>query len=151
MEDDQKEDDKGIPSFITPRGNYLTMESRNPYGHYFIKYTDGGELPDVLKGAYTGINTAVTAIQNYIPTITPLRAGGAEAIKEPPVLQLKPEEDQYRGCRKAPESSEDIPEESIFAEEPIEEAKPKPKPKKIKLTPPVKKEDKVIDGENLSS
>ena len=79
MEDDLEEDTVALPSFTTPRGNTLTMEAHSPYGFYKIKYTDGGELPDVLKGNYTAVSNAVTAIKNYIQHIPPLRPKGEPA------------------------------------------------------------------------
>ena len=52
--DERPEDDiETLPSFTTPRGNSLTMEMSGPFSFYTIKYSDGGELPDVLKGSYT--------------------------------------------------------------------------------------------------
>tara|TARA_R110000796_G_scaffold168351_1_gene285303 strand:+ start:2068 stop:2388 length:321 start_codon:yes stop_codon:yes gene_type:complete len=95
MDVDLKDDIETLPSFITPRGNTLAIELGGPFGFYTVKYTDGGELPQVLKGSYTSPSKAITDIKNYIKTIKPLRAN-PEDIKEPPVLKLKPKQYQRK-------------------------------------------------------
>ena len=83
MDDIQKDGAEVLPSFITPRGNTLTMELGGPFSFYTVKYTDGGELPDALKGSYTAINKACTDIENYIKTIPALRPKGEPAKVKP--------------------------------------------------------------------
>ena len=34
--------------------------------HYVLQWSDGGQLPDVLTGMYTSLNTVDTAVLNYI-------------------------------------------------------------------------------------
>ena len=77
--EDQQQDIESLPEFLTPRGNTLTMELGGPFGFYTLKYKEGGELPDVIKGSYTSISKAVTDIENYIKTIAPIRPKGEPA------------------------------------------------------------------------
>ena len=36
--------------------------------HYVLQWSDGGQLPDVLTGMYTSLNTVDTAVLTYINT-----------------------------------------------------------------------------------
>jgi hypothetical protein len=38
---------------------------RQPDGMYIVKWTAGGELPDILKGKWTNLARATTAITNF--------------------------------------------------------------------------------------
>ena len=85
----QEDNVETLPSYITPRGNTLTMEQGGQFSFYTIKYTDGGELPDKLKGSYTSISKACTDIENYIQTIPALRPEGEPALIKPKQYQRK--------------------------------------------------------------
>ena len=78
----QEDNVETLPSYITPRGNTLTMEQGGQFSFYTIKYTDGGELPDKLKGSYTSISKACT-------TIPALRPEGEPALIKPKQYQRK--------------------------------------------------------------
>ena len=67
------------------------MEMSGPFSFYTIKYSDGGELPDVLKGSYTSVSKACTDIQNHIKTIAPLRPKAEPAKVKPKQYQKKVE------------------------------------------------------------
>jgi len=53
--------------------------------HYVLQWSDGGQLPDVLTGMYTSLNTVDTAVLNY------LNEQKAEAAK----TKLTPKEKYY--------------------------------------------------------
>jgi hypothetical protein len=48
---------KGVDTFVCPKT-----------AHIRIKFTSGGELPEVLSGLFTSHQVACTTIKNYIET-----------------------------------------------------------------------------------
>jgi hypothetical protein len=120
MADETEDEGELYPSFTTARGNTITMETHNPFGFLRIKFLGGGELPDMLKGNFTGTAAAVTAIQSYLLTVTPLRAD-VEDIKKPPVLKIKSEAATKSTATRAKNKVDNkIEETSIFNKEPVE-------------------------------
>lgn len=39
--------------------------TRHDQGHYYFKYTGGGELPDFLKGSFTSYKEAVIRLKRH--------------------------------------------------------------------------------------
>jgi len=103
--EDEHEEEEVFPSFTTPKGSVIKLKVTNPYGFFSAYYEDGGDIPDVLKGSFTGLGPATTAIQNYIHNQRRARAGTGEN-KTPEPIKIKPEKDRAKGYRKKKETTE---------------------------------------------
>lgn len=65
VEKEIEQEGKGVDKRTLPKE--LVVE-RVPNGLYCVVYTSGGEVPDALKGRWTSIARAQTAIDNYKAT-----------------------------------------------------------------------------------
>lgn len=58
----QKEEADGM----TPRGKNIEIVADTRLGLYTVQFMEGGELPDMLKGMFTTVREAKSAINRYL-------------------------------------------------------------------------------------
>jgi hypothetical protein len=112
-EEQEVVDERLFAEFDTPINNPLQIRSIDPHGFLVINYKDGGEVPEVLRGAYTTIGHATTAIKNYIAQMVSKRGHGKD--KKAPEFQYQKPRDKFF---KPSEKTEQVPTDGIGTEKP---------------------------------
>lgn len=75
LEMTQPEENKRV---IEVGKNKLFLKRTDPYGFIYINY-ERGELPEVLKGAFTSFDEARRKIENYLDSVNRLEQADGSA------------------------------------------------------------------------
>lgn len=77
--------EKAAPLGILPTGRKVGVKHTRGVGMYEIKFDDdkGGEVPDELKGRYTGIHYAQRELKRYVEAMWDMSDSIARKNKKP--------------------------------------------------------------------
>jgi hypothetical protein len=76
--------DKAAPLGILPTGRKVGVTHSRGVGMYELKFTDekGGELPDEIKGRFTGIHYAQKELKRYVEAMWDISDNAARKNKK---------------------------------------------------------------------
>jgi len=74
---------------VTPKGKVINYVKRENASLRFIAFADGGQLPEVLQGAFCSVHIARVHVASYLQSLAPTKAEKVTADKPAKVKAKK--------------------------------------------------------------